>query len=160
MTAAFCERLGWYDLEALIAKFQVDWLESLFSVGCSNWLFLACMCSPRQDRPVCCRVRRLGVRCTAKHDHLKHGHLPNIHTSTPQSRVLHGVRPEILALSEIPFVKAYTARLLYRAGLRCATRVVLTVLGSVLGADCTMWSVPVLASHLAGLKTEPGSRLA
>lgn len=36
-----------------------------------------------------------------------------------QSRVLHGVRPEILALSEIPFVKAYTARLLYRAGLRC-----------------------------------------
>lgn len=39
--------------------------------------------------------------------------LPN-----PQSRVLHGVRPEILALSEIPFVKAYTARLLYRAGLR------------------------------------------
>lgn len=23
MTAAFCERLGWYDLEALIAKFQV-----------------------------------------------------------------------------------------------------------------------------------------
>lgn len=36
----------------------------------------------------------------------------------PQSRVLHGVRPEILALSEIPFVKAYTARLLYRAGLR------------------------------------------
>ena len=35
-----------------------------------------------------------------------------------QSRVLHGVRPEILALSEIPFVKAYTARLLYRAGLR------------------------------------------
>ncbi|PRW44411.1 helicase and polymerase-containing TEBICHI isoform X1 [Chlorella sorokiniana] len=56
MTAAFCERLGWYDLEALIAKFQ--------------------------------------------------------------SRVLHGVRPEILALSEIPFVKAYTARLLYRAGLR------------------------------------------
>ena len=37
-----------------------------------------------------------------------------------QSRVLHGVRPEILALSEIPFVKAFTARLLYRAGLRCA----------------------------------------
>ena len=35
-----------------------------------------------------------------------------------QSRVLHGVRPEILALSEIPFVKAYTARLLYRSGLR------------------------------------------
>lgn len=33
--------------------------------------------------------------------------------------MLHGVRPEILALSEIPFVKAYTARLLYRAGLRC-----------------------------------------
>ncbi|EFN55218.1 hypothetical protein CHLNCDRAFT_52598 [Chlorella variabilis] len=56
MVAAFCERLGWYDLEALIVKFQ--------------------------------------------------------------SRVLHGVRPEILALSEIPFVKAYTARLLYRAGLR------------------------------------------
>jgi hypothetical protein len=23
MVAAFCERLGWYDLEALIAKFQV-----------------------------------------------------------------------------------------------------------------------------------------
>ena len=28
------------------------------------------------------------------------------------------MRPEILALSEIPFVKAFTARLLYRAGLR------------------------------------------
>lgn len=36
--------------------------------------------------------------------------------------MLHGVRPEILALSEIPFVKAYTARLLYRAGLRCGAR--------------------------------------
>jgi hypothetical protein len=35
-----------------------------------------------------------------------------------QGRVLHGVRPEILALTEVPFVKAYTARLLYRAGLR------------------------------------------
>ncbi|KAL4428417.1 hypothetical protein ABPG75_002506 [Micractinium tetrahymenae] len=56
MAAAFCERVTWYDLEALIVKFQ--------------------------------------------------------------SRVLHGVRPEILALSEIPFVKAFTARLLYRAGLR------------------------------------------
>lgn len=32
--------------------------------------------------------------------------------------MLHGVRPEILALSEIPGVKAYTARQLYRAGLR------------------------------------------
>ena len=42
-------------------------------------------------------------------------HPPFVHV---QSRVLHGVRPEILALSEIPFVKAYTARLLYRAGLR------------------------------------------
>lgn len=41
-------------------------------------------------------------------------------TCPPQSRVLHGVRPEILALSEIPFVKAFTARALYRAGLRCA----------------------------------------
>lgn len=35
-----------------------------------------------------------------------------------QSRVLHGVRQEILALSEIPFVKSHTARLLYKAGLR------------------------------------------
>lgn len=56
MVAAFCEKLGWYDLEALITKFQ--------------------------------------------------------------SRVLHGVRQEILALSEIPFVKSHTARLLYKAGLR------------------------------------------
>lgn len=32
--------------------------------------------------------------------------------------MLHGVRQEILALSEIPFVKAHTARLLYKAGLR------------------------------------------
>lgn len=25
MAAAFCERIGWHDLEALIAKFQVGW---------------------------------------------------------------------------------------------------------------------------------------
>ena len=31
MTAAFCERLGWYDLEALIAKVQVR--SSVVSVG-------------------------------------------------------------------------------------------------------------------------------
>lgn len=48
-----------------------------------------------------------------------HGPLtPSLPRRCAQSRVLHGVRPEILALSEIPFVKAYTARLLYRAGLR------------------------------------------
>ena len=56
MVAAFCERLGWHDLEILISKFA--------------------------------------------------------------TRVLHGVRPEILALTEIRYVKAYTARLLYRARLR------------------------------------------
>ena len=35
-----------------------------------------------------------------------------------QARVLHGVKPEILTLMEIPFVKSYTARLLYSAGLK------------------------------------------
>ena len=35
-----------------------------------------------------------------------------------QARVLHGVRPEVVCLMEIPYVKAYTARLLYKAGLR------------------------------------------
>ncbi|RMZ56564.1 hypothetical protein APUTEX25_001411 [Auxenochlorella protothecoides] len=35
-----------------------------------------------------------------------------------QARVLQGVRPELLALTEIPFVRNYTARKLYSAGLR------------------------------------------
>lgn len=48
--------------------------------------------------------------------------LPRHAPSALQSRVLRGVRPEILALSEIPFVKAFTARLLYRAGLRRVCR--------------------------------------
>jgi hypothetical protein len=43
---------------------------------------------------------------------------PGAPFSLLQSRVLHGVRQEILALSEIPFVKSHTARLLYKAGLR------------------------------------------
>ena len=36
----------------------------------------------------------------------------------PQARITHGVRPEILALAEIPYVKGVRARLLYNAGLR------------------------------------------
>ncbi|GFR45961.1 hypothetical protein Agub_g7430, partial [Astrephomene gubernaculifera] len=56
MVAAFCERLGWADLEVIIAKFQ--------------------------------------------------------------SRVWYGVRPEVVALTEIPYVKGHRARLLYKAGLR------------------------------------------
>lgn len=35
-----------------------------------------------------------------------------------QGRVLHGVRPEMVCLMEIPYVKTHTARLLYKAGLR------------------------------------------
>lgn len=35
-----------------------------------------------------------------------------------QSRVLHGVLPEMLQLMEVPRVKAYSARLLFKAGLR------------------------------------------
>lgn len=38
--------------------------------------------------------------------------------STFQSRVLHGVLPEMLDLMSIPRVKPYAARLLYRAGLK------------------------------------------
>ncbi|GIL88385.1 hypothetical protein Vretifemale_16356, partial [Volvox reticuliferus] len=56
MVAAFCERLGWADLEVIIAKFQ--------------------------------------------------------------SRVWYGVRPEVVALTEIPYVKGHRARLLFKAGLR------------------------------------------
>lgn len=56
MVAAFCERLGWHDLETLVSSFQ--------------------------------------------------------------KRVLVGARPEILALTEVRHVKAYTARLLYKAGIR------------------------------------------
>ena len=47
----------------------------------------------------------------------------------PQSRVLHGVRPEILALSEIPYVRAYTARLLYKAGFRTPEAVAAVTVG-------------------------------
>eukprot|EP00198_Chlamydomonas_reinhardtii_P012144 XP_001701481.1 DNA polymerase theta [Chlamydomonas reinhardtii] len=56
MVAAFCERLGWSDMEVIIAKFQ--------------------------------------------------------------SRVWYGVRPEVVALTEIPYVKGHRARLLFKAGLR------------------------------------------
>ncbi|KXZ52413.1 hypothetical protein GPECTOR_9g457 [Gonium pectorale] len=56
MVAAFCERLGWADLEVIIAKFQ--------------------------------------------------------------SRVWYGVRPEVVALTEIPYVKGHRARVLFKAGLR------------------------------------------
>ncbi|CAD7699534.1 unnamed protein product [Ostreobium quekettii] len=61
MVALFCERLGWLDLEALVAKFQ--------------------------------------------------------------GRVWSGVKPEILALTEIPYVKAARARTLYKAGLRTVDQV-------------------------------------
>ncbi len=53
--------------------------------------------------------------------YLSHGYVTPAaaaHALPLQSRVLHGVRQEILALSEIPFVKSHTARLLYKAGLR------------------------------------------
>ncbi|GMH38125.1 hypothetical protein BSKO_06009 [Bryopsis sp. KO-2023] len=56
MVAAFCERMGWLDLESLVAKFQ--------------------------------------------------------------GRIWRGVRQEILILTEIPYVKAHRARILYKAGLR------------------------------------------
>lgn len=64
-----------------------------------------------------CPLRALRSSPCAPHQCAPHPLHPAF-LPTPQSRVLHGVRPEILALSEIPFVKAYTARLLYRAGLR------------------------------------------
>jgi DNA polymerase theta len=35
-----------------------------------------------------------------------------------QNRISLGVRPEILALTDIPFVKAYRARILYAAAVR------------------------------------------
>jgi DNA polymerase theta len=38
--------------------------------------------------------------------------------STFQARVLHGVRPEMLELMQIPRVKPYAARLLYKAGFK------------------------------------------
>jgi hypothetical protein len=39
MVAAFCERLGWYDLEALIVKFQVGWAGGRGGVGgCAGWV--------------------------------------------------------------------------------------------------------------------------
>lgn len=56
MVAAFCERMGWPDLESLVAKFQ--------------------------------------------------------------GRVWSGVRQEILVLTEIPYVKAHRARVMFKAGLR------------------------------------------
>ena len=56
MLSAFCSRMGWNDMEILLAKFQC--------------------------------------------------------------RLLHGARPELLGLMEIPFVKAHTARLLSRVGFR------------------------------------------
>lgn len=34
------------------------------------------------------------------------------------ARALHGVRPEVLALTEVPFVGGHTARALFAAGLR------------------------------------------
>jgi len=67
MLAAFCERLGWHDLEMLIAKFQ--------------------------------------------------------------ARTMTGARPEILPLVEIRYVQTYTARLLYRAGIK--TPEALAALGDV-----------------------------
>lgn len=60
MVAAFCERLGWYDLEALISRFQVPsflvclfsrvglslWFSFLFTFkeGCAGWAVLAGLC--------------------------------------------------------------------------------------------------------------------
>ena len=41
-------------------------------------------------------------------------HLP----AALQSRVWYGVRPEVVALTEIPHVKGHRARLLYKSGLR------------------------------------------
>ena len=38
MAAAFCERLGWYDLEALIAKFQVSFVQRVEW----DWRWLRC----------------------------------------------------------------------------------------------------------------------
>ncbi len=41
-----------------------------------------------------------------------------VFASLLQGRVWFGVRPEIVALTEIPYVKGARARLLYAAGLR------------------------------------------
>ena len=62
MLTAFCERLGWLDLQALLSKFQ--------------------------------------------------------------TRVLYGVRPEVVSLMDIPFVKSFTARVLYKGGLTSPEAVV------------------------------------
>ena len=138
MTAAFCERLGWYDLEALIAKFQVrvQHPEHPSATPIHNGMThrrcaMPMLCVSHKPaasltnllagrRTVqCCLLSSAAVHAACSVVPLPHITPASPPTPIPQGRVLHGVRPEILALSEIPFVKAYTARLLYRAGLRC-----------------------------------------
>ncbi|KDD75560.1 hypothetical protein H632_c618p2, partial [Helicosporidium sp. ATCC 50920] len=77
MVAAFCERMGWVELEVLVSQYQ--------------------------------------------------------------SRVLHGVRADVLVLTTIPFVKAATARRLHQAGLKTVEAVAavsdLDVLVRILSAN-------------------------
>lgn len=56
MVAAFCHRLGWVDLEELIAKLQVPHCDPAAAsqpTGCDGWL---CLLGSAAGRPPCDRV--------------------------------------------------------------------------------------------------------
>lgn len=116
MVCAFCERLAWSDLGSLISTFQVH--------------------------TVCCWQQHASTQaCMAMHMHTTRRQQPCWHAAAPsrclpafclptsclpafrplaftKARVWFGVRPEVVALAELPGVRASRARLLYKAGLR------------------------------------------
>jgi DNA polymerase theta len=59
-----------------------------------------------------------------------------------QGRVSHGVRAELVALTEIPYVKGARAKLLYKAGLRTPE--------AVAAADVNRWGGVPLGSLRTG----------
>ena len=67
-----------------------------------------------------------------------------------QSRVQHGVRPEVVALMDIPQVGSRRARLLWQAGLRSAEQIAATPIPRIaeaLSKGTIACSPPKLASQ-------------
>jgi len=131
--AAFCERLGYADQEVLLARFQARPARQA-GLGQGNAFASSAVritrralgrraragcraggaCAARSSfwRP--CRAAPL--RCAPLPARLRRGGVPR--AARAQARVSHGVKQEIVALTEIAHVGPARARQLFQAGLR------------------------------------------
>jgi hypothetical protein len=108
MVSAFCSQLGWSDLEMLVAKFQ----------GGSHTCSGVAAAGHQRGRDCCPKTAAefSSARCLL----LLICCLPTcVYVCWLYAgRIKSGVKEDIVALTEIPGVRGYRARLLYKAGLR------------------------------------------